>query len=96
MICRAKGCLGEAIVDLCGKHDEDREDGIKVVMKVGRPHKIKEPTPPKPPKVATLRPVRSRPACAFRTKKGAERCMNSAAVGSEFCGIHRKIMENAS
>ena len=37
MICRAKGCISEAMVgaDLCGYHDERNEDGVIFTRKSG-------------------------------------------------------------
>jgi len=84
MICRVHKCQGIAIVDLCGKHEEDREDGIPLTMNVGRP---KQTAHLRPVHAPSLRP----PRCAARTKKGTERCLNEVVQGFEFCGVHLAI-----
>lgn len=83
--CQAYGCHNKAIVKFCGKHEEDAEDGIEIRLKVGRPRKT---APPREPHA----PAPRAPRCAARTKKGTETCQNGAAGGSEFCGIHRKLL----
>lgn len=86
MICRALKCHAEAMPNgLCGLHDEMAEDGT--------PFDLKR-KPGRPAKPATLYPVAERrPMCCVPTKKGTERCHNAAAVGSDMCGLHRRLVE---
>lgn len=85
-ICRVYGCQSEAMTDLCGKHDEDREDGVKLRMKAGGRGR-----PGNPPKNG-YRYVQTTKRPGFRQctslNKYGEPCPNSARPGSEVCGCH--------
>lgn len=78
MKCRVFKCPAKAISDLCGKHEEDREDGVELQL-----------IPPPGSRAATPfpRPARG-PRCSARTSKGTGYCLRGARAGSDLCGFH--------
>ena len=84
MKCRVYGCQSEAVVEFCGKHEEDLEDGVRLRLPVGRPKGSKTAFVPFPS-------PRRAPQCSARTKKGSERCHNGAIPGSDLCRIHHSL-----